>query len=307
MSFQHLSHAWLLPAVTIACLTGCEPTRLSIDSPSSMTANPSTLVRGIQYYSRQNAKYLGSDGSDSAGYRLIDCPTFSNILQNANGVIDKQAARELYDSSLPITIDNQQIQSDCQFIRDSSLVYKVEYPLYIFLDRNTGEISCIRERPGTNTRSPVEVIPSPRYGVIYPKIGSTPPDSRILIAQVHGHPPILDDRKRTVSCMSDTDILAAHCLQVPVYAIDAMSGNVGDPGHIHRANPDPKPGDPVQNTNIGETMGTPANPGSTIDIALDALRIWGKSKAPDFIGMGLWNKAILARLSSPAAHDIGTR
>jgi hypothetical protein len=176
--------------VTIAFLTGCEPTRLSIETPSSAAATLSTPVPGIQYYCSQNAKYLGSDNSDSTGYRLIDGAIFSNIVQNANGVIDKQAARQLYDSSLPITIDNQQIQSDCQFIRDSSLAYKVEYPLYIFLDRNTGGISCIRERPGTNTRSPVEVIPSRRYGVTYPKIGSTAPDSRILIAQVISTAPI---------------------------------------------------------------------------------------------------------------------
>lgn len=304
MSLQHLSHAWLLPAVTIACLAGCRPAHIT---SAASPFQPVPPVRGNQYYSRQNAKYLGSDGSDSAGYRLIDCATFANILQNSNGFIDKQAAREMYDSSRPITIDYQQIQSDCQLIRDSSLVYKVEYPLYIYLDRLTGRISCIRERPGTNTRSPVEVIPSPCYGVTYPKIGSAAPASRILIAQVHGHPPILDDRRRTVSGMSDTDMLAAHCLQVPVYAIDAMNGNVGDPAHIHRANPDPGPGDSVQNTNIGETMGTPVHPGSTFDIALDALRIWGKSKAPDFIGMGLWNKAILARLNSPPTHDIGTR
>jgi len=303
MSFQHLSHTWLLPAVTIAFLTSCEPSRLSIDSPSSGAATLSTPVPGIQYYCSQNAKYLGSDNSDSTGYRLIDGAIFSNIVQNSNGVIDRQAARQLYDSSLPITIDNQQIQTDCQFIRDSSLAYKVEYPLYIFLDRNTGEISCIRERPGTNTRSPVEVIPSPRYGVTYPKIGSTAPDSRILIAQVHGHPPILDDRKTTVREMSDTDVLAARCLQVPIYAIDAMDGHIGDPGHIHRANPDPE--GPAQDTNIGETMGTKVNPGSTIDIALDALRIWGKSKVPDFIGMGLWNKTILATLGPSVARNVG--
>jgi hypothetical protein len=294
MSFQHLSHAWLLPAVTIAFLTGCEPTHLSIDSPSSTAAIPPMPVRGIQYYSRQNAKYLATDSAGSTGYRLIDDSIFAHIRQGSNGAIDGLASRELYDSSLPITVDNGLIQSDCQLIRDSSLVYKVEYPLYIFLDRNTGEISCIRERPGTNTRSPVEVIPSRRYGVTYPRIGSTPPDSRILIAQVHGHPPILNDRETTVRGMSDTDILAAHCLQVPIYAIDAMDGNIGDPGHIHRANPDPGPDEPVQNTNIGETMGKLVNHRSAIDIALDALRIWGKSKAPDFIGMALWNKAILA-------------
>jgi hypothetical protein len=293
--------------VTIAFLTGCEPTHLSLDSPSSTAAIPPMPVRGIQYYSRQNAKYLGSDSTGSTGYRLIDDSTFAHIRQGSNGAIDGLASRELYDSSLPITVDNGLIQSDCQLIRDSSLVYKVEYPLYIFLDRNTGEISCIRERPGNNTRSPVEVIPSPRYGVTYPRIGSAPPDSRILIAQVHGHPPILNDREITVRGMSDTDILAAHCLQVPIYAIDAMDGNIGDPGHIHRANPDPGPDEPVQNTNIGETMGTLVNPRSTIDIALDALRIWGKSKAPDFIGMALWNKAILAKLNPPAARDIGTR
>jgi hypothetical protein len=294
MSFQHLFHVWSVPVVTIAFLTGCEPTHVSVDSPSSTTASLSTPVQGIQYYSRQNAKYLGSDSTGSTGDRLIDDSTFAHIRQGGNGAIDGLASRELYDSSLPITVDNGLIQSDCQLIRDSSLVYKVEYPFYIFLDRNTGEISCIRERPGTNTRSPVEVIPSPRYGVTYPRIGSAPPDSRILIAQVHGHPPILNDREITVRGMSDTDILAAHCLQVPIYAIDAMDGNIGDPGHIHRANPDLGPDEPVQNTNICETMGTLVNPRSTIDIALDALRIWGKSKAPDFIGMALWNKAILA-------------
>jgi hypothetical protein len=290
MSFQHLSHAWLLPAVTIACLSGCRPAHIASAATAFQPSVPP--VRGNQYYSRQNAKYLGSDSSDSAGYRLIDALTFAHILQSSSGIMDRQSARELYDSSLPITVNSALIQSDCQLIRDSSLVYKVEYPLYIFLDRNTGEISCIRERPGTNTRSPVEVIPSPRYGVTYPRIGSAPPDSRILIAQVHGHPPILNDRETTVRGMSDTDILAAHCLQVPVYAIDAMDGNIGDPGHIHRANPDPGPDQPVQNTNIGATMGTLVNPRTTIDIALDALRIWGKSKAPDFIGMALWNKAI---------------
>jgi hypothetical protein len=101
MSFQHLSHAWLLPAVTIACLSACRPTHIT----SAATAfQPVPPVRGNQYYSRQNAKYLGSDGSGSAGYRLIDCATFSTILQNSNGFIDKQAAREMYDSSLPISI-----------------------------------------------------------------------------------------------------------------------------------------------------------------------------------------------------------
>jgi hypothetical protein len=114
MSFQHLSHAWLLPAVTIAFLTGCEPTHLSIDSPSSTAAIPPMPVRGIQYYSRQNAKYLGTDSTGSTGYRLIDDSIFAHIRQGSNGAIDGLASRELYDSSLPITVDNGLIQSDCQ-------------------------------------------------------------------------------------------------------------------------------------------------------------------------------------------------
>jgi|GEM_PF-4559655 hypothetical protein len=80
MSFQHPSHTWLLPAMTIAFLTGCEPTHLSVDSPSSTTAYLTTPVRGIQYYSRQNAKYLGSESSVSTGwpsgnYMIPACPS----------------------------------------------------------------------------------------------------------------------------------------------------------------------------------------------------------------------------------------
>jgi hypothetical protein len=302
MSFQQLSQVWLVPAVAIAFLTGCEPPHLS---GANISAVPPAMVRGTQYYSRQNAKYLGCDNTDATGYRLIDAPAFARIMQESNNVSDRQTTSELYDASLPITIDNGQIQSALQLIRDSSLTFKVEYPLYIFLDRNTGEISCIRERPGTNTRSPVEVIPSPVYGVTYPKIGNIPPDDRIIIAQVHGHPPILDNRRITVSGMSDTDRLAARCLQVPVYAIDAMDGKIGDPGHIHRANPDPGPGVPAQNMNIGETIGATTTPGVTMNIALDALKIWGKSKAPDFIAMRQWNKTILATMNP--TRDIGTR
>lgn len=301
MSFN-LFRTCMAPLAVIGFLTlpGCSTRHLSAVPASSAPPPPS--LQGHRYYSRQDGKLLGSDSSGSPGYRLIDAAVFTRISRAQHGITGAMAVRELTDSSLPVTVDNDRIQSDLQLIRDSSLVYKVEYSLYIFIDRNTGIVSSIREQPGTNTRSSIEVIPSRRYGVTYPRVGNVPPDSRILIAQVHGHPPILDQRQRTLPCMSDTDQLAARYLQVPIYGIDAMNGRPGDAARIHRANPDPDPGAgiPTQDLNVGETCGTAAvrsaatsgqgtaAPG--FDIGLDALKIWGRSRAPWFNAIAQWNK-----------------
>jgi hypothetical protein len=297
MSRQHLFHSCLGLALLVGCLSGCVPPL----TPTSASTPPS---HGNQYYSRQAAKFLGSDNVDAVNYRLIDSATFENILRTCNSLTSTRATRTLLDSSCLITVDSAQIQAELQLIRDSSLVFKVEYQMYIFINRNTGVISCVRDRPGNNTKSPIEVISSQYYGVTYPKVGNEPPDMRILIAQVHGHPAILDERRKTISSMSDTDQLASHCLQVPIYAVDAMDGEIGEPGHIHRANPDPGPNVSTQDLYIGETWGTKrANTGLTINLGLDALRIWGRSQAPDFKCIADWNKAILSKGS--ATHDLG--
>ncbi len=297
MSRQHLFHTCLGLALVVSCLSGCVPPIAPISTASAWP------MHGNQYYSRQDAKYLGSDSADSLSYRLIDSTAFE-IIVHTEGLSSSHAIQALQDSSLTIRVDNRQIESELQSIRDSSLAFKIEYQMYIFINRNTGIISCIPDRPGSNTRSQIEVISSRNYGVTYPRVGNEPPDMRILIAQVHGHPPILDEHKRTLSAMSDTDRLAAHCLQVPIYAIDAMDGEMGAPGHIHRANPNPGTDISSEDLYIGETRGAgKESPGFTINLGIDALRIWGRSKTPDFKCIADWNKTI--QNNNSQNHDLG--
>src|ERR1700761_5339837 len=140
----------LLPILALACLPGCVP-------PLSPVAAPSWPVHGTQYYSRQNAKYLGADSVDTVSYRLIDSMTYTAIANAHNGVTGRRAIRQLHDSSLAIVVDSPLIQQEIQAIRDSSLVHQVEYQLYIFIDRISGHISCIRDQPGTDTSSQISV------------------------------------------------------------------------------------------------------------------------------------------------------
>jgi hypothetical protein len=273
MSFNHLLHAWSMPAVTIALLAGCEPSYLLADSPSLPAVTPSGPVRGTQYYSRQNAKYLGQDDTGVVTYRLIDSVSYTTIVST---LAAQRQIQSLRDSSYPITVDDQTIQSDLQWVKDSSRSSKREYQVYIFIDRQTGQISSLRGEPGDNKDSWLEIQSCPGKGVVYTVCHHHPQVGRILLGQVHGHPASVIKGEQTLQRMSPKDSITAISLQAPIYAIDAMGGPTD--GFIHRANPNPGPAIPAQNLRIGKI-------GDEIDhfnIGLDALTIWGTTKAPDF-------------------------
>jgi hypothetical protein len=273
MSFQHLLHVWSVPAVTIAFLAGCEPTHLSVDLPALPTTAPSRPVSGTQYYNLQNAKFLGQDAAGVVTYRLIDSVSYTTIARTLAG---QRQIQSLRDSSYPITVDDQTIQSDLQWVQDSSRAGKREYQVYIFLDRRTGQISSLRGEPGDNKNSYPEIQSCPGKGVVYTVCHHHPQVGRILLAQVHGHPASLIKGEQTLQRMSPKDSITAICLQAPIYAIDAMGGLTD--GFIHRSNPNPGPAIPGQSLCIGK-IGDAAG---HFDIGLDALAIWGITKAPDF-------------------------
>ena len=262
-----------MPAVTIACLAGYEPTYVSTDPPVTTTVPPSGPVRGTQYYSLQNAKYLGQDDAGAVTYRLIDSVSYTTIARTLAG---QRQIQSLKDSSYPITVDDQTIQSDLQWVQDSSRSSKREYQLYIFLDRRTGQISSLRGEPGDNKNSYLEIQSCPGKGVVYTVLHHHPQVGRILLAQVHGHPASIIKGEQTLQRMSTKDSITATCLQAPIYAIDAMGGPTD--GFIHRSNPNPGPTIPGQSLCIGK-IGDAA---SHFDIGLDALSIWGITKPPDF-------------------------
>ena len=67
-------------------------------------------------------------------------------------------------------------------------------------------------------------------------------------------------------------------MQIPIYDIDAMtgSGRVGRPANINRANPNGS-----VDLNVGNSIGSGSRVNQNpFNIALDALKIWGKSGKP---------------------------
>ena len=296
--------AWL--GVAAFLLPGC----VTVETTSGYTHTWPT--HGNQYYNYRDAKYLGSDSADQLSFRLIDSPTFDEIVHSGeSGANDPAIVRRLLDSSRPITFDNVQIQADLQWVRDSSLLSGREYQVYLYIDRNTAQISSLHGEPGTCRNSHPFVRTDRNHRTVSPIAADSPCNSPgksnrngpsnsncILIGQVHGHP--ASTNGITLHCLSRDDSLTAVALQAPIYAIDAMEGEKGTPGSIHRANPDPGKEFAAQDLWVGKTSGMKcmeprdiARPeargakgaksaSATFNIGVNALRIWGISRHPDF-------------------------
>jgi len=224
------------------------------------------------YYSKTNAKFLGSDGNVESidVLRLIENEDFDLFVSG------KMNISELESKSLVITINNDKIQSDIQEIRDLSLTSKVENQVLLYIDRITGEVSSIMGKSGSNDRSFIDYYPTVSLGLSY-VYNLDSPRTKIIIGQVHGHPDSNDNQRLTLPMMSDLDRDTSIKMQIPIYGVDAMS-RTGKPGksvNIHRVNPDG-----IKYTNVGKTIGNPPTNNSLFDIGRDALRIWGKSGSP---------------------------
>ena len=233
---------------------------------------------GNEYYSRRNAKYLGRDGAETHDARLIDEAEFNRIRAENQGTITGSATARLQAESIEIRVDNQEIQADLQMTKDSSVEYKREYQLYLFIDRKTGILSSVRGAPGDNNSSYPLFTPSRDSGVDYLH-GDAVPASKILIGQAHGHPATMQAGKETSNEMSPSDRSTAAQLQIAIYGIDAMYEDTGAPGYINRANPDG-----TTNERVGWTSGSPAAIYGErgFSIGLDALKLWGRSNLPGF-------------------------
>ncbi len=307
---------WL--GIAAFLLPGCIP----VETTSGYTHTWPT--HGNQYYNYRDAKYLGSDSADQLSFRLIDSPTFDEIVHSGDsGANGSAIVRRLLDASRPITIDNVQIQADLQWVRDSSLLSGREYQVYLYIDRNTAQISSLHGDPGTSRNSHPFVGTDRNHGTVSPISADSPRNStgnsnrnvsinrngprnsngpsnssRILIGQVHGHP--ASTNGITLHCLSRDDSLTAVALQAPIYAVDAMEGEKGTPGSIHRANPDPGKEFAAQDLWVGKTSGIKCleprdiagseasgakgakSASATFNIGVNALRIWGLSRHPDF-------------------------
>ncbi|WP_317170011.1 RHS repeat-associated core domain-containing protein [Mucilaginibacter inviolabilis] len=230
------------------------------------------------YYSNTTGKYLGSDGSATNDSRLIDESRFNTVAREShNNTTTEGATNELQLTSKVITIDNNKIQSDIQTGRDASVGDNLEHQVYLYLDRSTATISSMVGETGTNAHSTISSIPAPSQGLSFVDNNDLP-RNKILIGGVHDHPTSTQPGMETLSEMSTFDKTVSTQMQIPIYGVDAMSGSgrAGKPANINRQNPDG-----TTTNNVGNTLGTGKNTNPTpFNIAIDALRIWGRSGTP---------------------------
>ena len=120
--------------------------------------------------------------------RLIAEESFKSIIVQYSSLSSHDASAALAAAAKQITIDDDQIQTDLQRVRDLSMGGR-ENQMYIILDLKRAVITSVMSEPGTNQYSYFEYYPAPGLGANMP-VGS---DQRrmtftVILGGVHGHP-----------------------------------------------------------------------------------------------------------------------
>ena len=225
------------------------------------------------YYDRQTGKYLGSDGASSTNSRLISSSSFNQISQSNGGSTSAGATAALQGGSQIINIDDAQIQTSLQGVRDNSRSSGVEHSIYIALNPETATISAVNGPTGDNSNTTIEYDRS--GGATYMTSGelNQVTGTSILLGQAHGHPATNKAGMVNIPGTSpDFDKPTAVSTGITIYAIDSYSGKKsGGVGAIHRVTPDG-----TQTNFVGKTIGTGT---PNFNLGLDALqRTGGKIK-----------------------------
>lgn len=222
------------------------------------------------YYDNQTGKYLGSDGASTNNSRLISSSSYNQISQANGGTTSSTATNSLQESSKIITINDRQIQSDIQGVRDNSRSSGVEHSVYITLNPETATISTVKGPTGDNGTTTIEYERTGNTSFMTSGETNQVTGTSILIGQAHGHPETDEPGMVNVPSTSpDIDKPTSISSGITIYAIDSYSGKkTGGVGAIHRVTPYG-----TQTNFVGKTIGTGTT--SNFNIGLDALQQTG--------------------------------
>ena len=216
---------------------------------------------------------MGSDGASTTNNRLISESSYNQISQANGGTTSTTATSSLQGGSKVITINEGQINTTLQGVRDNSRSSGIEHSAYLALNPETATISAVVGPTGDNGKTTMEYERPEQTSFM--TIGETNQMTglSILIGQAHGHPLTQEVGMVNERGTSDLDKNASRNSGVPVYSIDSFSGKkIGGVGSINRVTPDG-----VQTNGIGKTIGTGTI--GNFNIGLDALqRSGGKIK-----------------------------
>lgn len=241
--------------------TYCYNNPLIFVDPDGMFATPPDW-----YIDNITGKILGRDTASTNDIRMIDRRDYNEILEKNSGTISDKVTIQLQNNSIPVCVNDEQIQNEVQEITDLSK--KNENQTILTLNRETGEVSAIRGQPGSDG------ITEFSYNSRTSSNGETynTYEGNLLLGQVHGHNETQDPNKSNVAGTSSYDKDTASNVGVSIYATDAYTQNVGGQVEVHKVNSKGE-----QTNNVGYTKGNTSQQGqggATFNIGLDALKDW---------------------------------
>ena len=237
-----------------------------------ISLNIDEIIEDI-YINRFDARVLINYGKKDCDIRVISMEKWDEKDEKSTENIN----RYLVQNSELININNIQIQEMLQHIH--SITINKEQQIYIYLDRELGEVRAILGPEGTNREAEIN-----SYSMFFEsskRKEETPPLINVgevrggLLGQVHTHPKIEDKNLDNTYGTSTLDKNTATSLDINIYSLDSWNHYSKNARvTINRVTPTG-----IETKNVGKTYGKKdkktgkINLEGTINIGLECLNL----------------------------------